>query len=109
MADRDTLHWNHLDDFRTWLAGQGWRVVASPPGNGFEVLRARHPDRQHPVIFYSRIASTTDKSAVDVGEHRAPRAQHLTSYGKGSALVRQFLRDRKAKRQTPPATAGARA
>lgn len=111
MADRCTLHWNHLDEFTAWLEEHGWKVVPSPPGNGFEVLRARHPEQHHPVIFYSRLATANERHGRDVeiptpaaralcmpaDSRRAGMAQHLTSYGRGPGLVRRFLRDRKTK------------
>jgi len=112
VADRCTLHWNHLPDFRAWLAAHGWRVIDSPPGNGFEVLRARHPDQQHPVIFYARFAKGNDRAPSSASIHLPEAsaqalfignpdvtqlAQHLTSHGRGPGLVRRFLNDRKVK------------
>lgn len=47
MANRNTLHINHLTDFSAWLVADGWKV--EEPNGAYEVLRARKGNRFMPI------------------------------------------------------------
>lgn len=51
MAVRNKLHRNHEAKFRDWLIANNW-VIETPKGI-WEVIRARHPERDRPLIVYS--------------------------------------------------------
>ena len=53
MADRRTLHRNHIDRFKEWLINDGWNI--EQPKGTWEVLRARKDGRKDPLIVYDRI------------------------------------------------------
>ena len=53
MANRNTLHRNHLPDFLEWLEAKGWKV--STPKGYYEVVRATRPGRQHPLLIYTQL------------------------------------------------------
>lgn len=47
MANRNTLHINHLPEFSAWLIKDGWKV--EQPKGDYEVLRARKGKRFMPI------------------------------------------------------------
>lgn len=75
MANRHTLHINKLEDFKKWLAKDGWEI--EEPKGIYEVLRARKYGRQNPLIVYTK---------ADVKEH-------LSVMDRDSGVIGAFLRD----------------
>lgn len=74
--DRALLHFNKLDTFVAWATTKGFRVV---PVNGlYETLRLRK-DNAPPLIYY----------------HRDTATEHVTCFGEGLALVKQWIRERR--------------
>ncbi len=77
MANRNLLHFSHLDAFREWLVNQGWTIV--PLKGQWEVLRATKTGSK-PVLIYKTSTAT---------EH------YSCAIGEISNLVRLFLREKK--------------
>lgn len=77
MRSRCTLHKNKTDDFREYLRWRGW--VEEPPKGDFEIIRARHPLGKEPLIIH----------------YRTSGGDHLTAWGIGLTLVKQYLRDKR--------------
>jgi len=74
MANRNTLHVNHLKDFSKWLTDKGWKLEKAK--GEFEVLRARKGKRFFPI--YTKHDS-----------------DHLSFANQFDHLVRSFLKQRK--------------
>lgn len=74
---RSTLHKNKLEDFREYLKFRGF--VLEPTKGDFEVIRARHPLGKEPLIIHGRTAG----------------GDHLTAWGVGLTLTKQYLRDKR--------------
>lgn len=55
MANRHTLAVSQLEDFKSFLIANEY--VIKEPKSYYEVLRAYHTGRRHPVIVYKRLAS----------------------------------------------------
>lgn len=62
-----------MESFKEWLKKDGW-IIENPKGV-YEVLRARKPKFQKPVIVYQK---------VDAKEH-------LTIWDRDLGLIRRFL------------------
>lgn len=77
MADRRTLHINKLEDFKEWLAKDGWTI--EKPKGIYEVLRARKPGRQHLLLIYKKDSAK----------------EHLSYLDRDEGVIRAFLRDKK--------------
>lgn len=76
MANKHTLHKTHLSDFVKWLEANGWKVLK--PKDYYEVLRATHPNWQHPLLVYTSL--------------RDP--QHYTVRDRDMPVVWRFLKER---------------
>lgn len=77
MANRQTLHIKHLEEFKVWLIKDGWKI--EEPKGFYEVLRARKEKRQFPLIVYKKDAAK----------------QHLSLMERDMRVVRAFLKERK--------------
>lgn len=77
MANKHTLHKTHLPAFLEWLKANGWHV--SLPKGYYEVVRATHPRRQHPLLVYTSL--------------RDP--QHYTVRDRDMPIVWRFLKERR--------------
>ena len=75
MANRHTLHISKLEDFKNWLVKEGWEI--EEPKGIYEVLRARKPGRQNPLIIYTK----------------ADAKEHLSIMDRDSGVIGAFLRD----------------
>ena len=73
---RDLLHKNQLSAFREWLIADGWTI--EPTKGFYEVLRIRKPNHAAPVLFYLKHEPT----------------EHITTFGLGTSLARQFVNAR---------------
>lgn len=62
MADRRTLHFNHLEDFREWLIKNNWEMKPLSKSQ-YEVLRATKDGRW--VIVYIKDSATEHYSLTD--------------------------------------------
>ena len=62
MADRRTFHKKHLNDFKSWLENNGWKVEQTK--GEYEVLRATINGRK-PLIIYSRLDSKEHYSVLN--------------------------------------------
>ena len=72
---RNLLALSKLEEFAKWAVSQGYR--REPTKGTYEVLRLRKKG-ESPVLYFKR----------DKGEH-------ATSYGEGTALVKQWINTRK--------------
>jgi hypothetical protein len=81
MADRATLHLSKLKEFAEWATTRGF--VREEPKDCYGVLRLRHRDKGV-VVYYKRAGAK---------EHATATA------GLGESLVRQWLRDGRARDQ----------
>lgn len=77
MANRYTLAIAKLDDFKEWLAKDGWQI--QEPTGDFEVFRAVKQGRKHPLMIYKRM--------------NAP--MHLSVMERDMGVVRAYLRERR--------------
>lgn len=77
MANKHTLHRTHLPSFSKWLETNGWKVLE--PKGYYEVLRAVHPHRRHPLLVYTQL--------------RDP--QHYTVRDRDMPVVWRFLKERR--------------
>ena len=75
MADRRRLHISKLVAFRQWLVKDGWEI--EDPKGRWEVLRARKPGRQNPLIVYTKMDAK----------------EHLSVMDRDSGVIGAFLRD----------------
>jgi len=82
MADRHTLSVNKIDDFKKWLASDGW--VLQETKGVYEVLRATKQGKKYPMIIYGR-----DKTDGNT------RLVHLTVLDRDMTILKQYLRDKK--------------
>lgn len=79
MANRNTLHINHLEEFTEWLKKDGWELQDTK--GEYEVLRARKPGKKHPLIVYKK----------------AGAKEHLTVRGTDWTVVRAFFKEKEYK------------
>lgn len=77
MRTRNLLHHRKLDEFLRWATVCGFDV-SFPPAHTYQAAMLRR-GQETPIIIYRR----------DHGEH-------LTTYGPGTALVLQWIDERKA-------------
>lgn len=77
MANIHMLHISKLEEFKEWLVKDGWEI--EEPKGIYEVLRARKPGRNNPLIVYTK----------------ADAKEHLSLMDKDSGVVGAFLRDSK--------------
>lgn len=85
MANKHTLHRNHIPDFLKWLEANDWEILV--PKGYYEVIRATHPRRQHPLLIYTSL--------------RDPA--HYTVRDRDMPVIWRFLKERReqnAKRKT---------
>ena len=75
---RNRLHVNKLAEFGQFCMTHGW--VAELPKALFEVLRMRHPDRQHPLIVHARMNTDNGNPLV-----------HCTTWGESERMLNKFL------------------
>ncbi|MBM66077.1 MAG: hypothetical protein CMH55_07580 [Myxococcales bacterium] len=78
MVDRSLLHFNDVDAFADWMGERGWE--RAPTKSCYEVLRLVAPHGAPPIILYAR--------------YRAK--EHVTVQGQAEAMVRRYLRQKKA-------------
>ena len=81
MANRHTLHKKHLEEFKSWLETDGWKICDAK--GEFEVLFARKAGRKYPLILYSKLEAK----------------EHITVRDMDWSVVAAFFRDRKRCRQ----------
>lgn len=79
MANRNTLHINHVEKFKEWLKQDGWEIW--DPKGPYEVLRAKKPGKKHPLIVYKKDGAK----------------EHLSVSGTNMGVVAAFLKDKKYK------------
>ena len=72
MANRHTLHINHLPKFKLWLQNQGWTLLPLS-NNEYEVLRAKRDNRV--LVIYKKMNAK----------------EHLSYMDKDRRLIRRFL------------------
>ena len=77
MADRSRLHISKLEDFKAWLLKDGLDI--EEPKGTWEVLRARKPGRNNPLIVYTKMDAK----------------EHLSVMDRDSGVIGAFLRDSK--------------
>lgn len=77
IRDRARLHFKHLEAFKEFCAGRGWKE--EPVKGDFERLRMRHPERLEPLFLHARDSAT----------------QHFTTYNEASRMCRAFFATRK--------------
>lgn len=63
MANRHRLHISKLQEFEQWLLEDGWTI--EKPKGVYEVLRARKPGRQNPLIVYQKANAKEHLSVMD--------------------------------------------
>ncbi len=86
MAVRSKLAVSKLDEFKAWLAADGWTL--EEPRDYYEVLRARKPGKKYPLIVWRR----SDNEGG--GE-----LTHLTYADRDQTIVGAFLRDQRKKKE----------
>ncbi len=86
MANRHLLAASRADEFKAWLAENGWVIEA--PKDYYEVIRARRGKRV--LIVYRRLE----------------KGQHLTIHDKDAGVVRAFLKDKRRRRKEEDENAG---
>ena len=72
MANRHTLHINHLPKLKLWLQDQGWTLLPLS-NNEYEVLRAKRDNRV--LVIYKKMNAK----------------EHLSYMDKDRRLIRRFL------------------
>lgn len=82
MANRSTLHVDRLEAFKQWLVDDGWDL--EDPKGDYEVLRARKPGRNRPLILWRRLSNSGGGDLT-----------HLTYDDRDGWVIRAFLNDRK--------------
>lgn len=83
MADRHTLCPQNIEQFKQYLISKGY--VLQPTKSDYEVLRATHVNRKHPIIVYQRLSSRGGGELV-----------HYTVRDVDYNVVKGFLRSRKS-------------
>lgn len=83
MANRHTLHYTHLEDFKRYLQKKGYEIKESK--GVYEALRAIHENRKHPVIIYRRLDNSNGTKLV-----------HLTVMDRDEKIVKGFYKERQA-------------
>lgn len=83
---RDLLHRKHVHAFKLWAIDHGY--AAEDPKGAFEVLRLRAGSGGPPISFYERAGNACGP--------KVGGSDHITTTGKGTEMVRDFLRDRRA-------------
>ena len=83
MANRNTLAVSKLEDFKNWLASDGYKIVETK--GYFEVLRANKEGRKNPLIVYKRLSTDNGKELV-----------HLSVLDRDIGVVNAYLRSRRA-------------
>ncbi len=75
MSDRsrDLLHFNHLEEFKTYCKGYGW--MEQPTKGYYERLRMKNPHRASCLIVYVK----------------ADAKEHFTTYGEAQRMTMSFL------------------
>ena len=81
IANRCLLHKTKLEDFKIWLINDGWIIEKTK--NFYEVLRATKPHKKPLIIF-----------------KRNDLKEHYTVQGIYVGLVYQFIRNKKATKDT---------
>ena len=79
MADRNTIHFSHLDRFKRWLVKDGYELLPLS-NNPYEVLRAKKGEDW--LILYKRFGAK----------------EHYTYMDKNWKTVRRFLNEVKNER-----------
>lgn len=82
MANRHILSITKLEDFKTYLLSNGYKLEA--PKGDYEVLRATKTERKHPLIVYT-------KSTY----HRENELVHLTVLDRDVNVIRNFIHSKK--------------
>lgn len=85
MADRHTLGPHNIEQFRAYLISQGYEI--KEPVGDYEVLRATHEKRRHPIIIYERLSSRGGKPLV-----------HYSVLDRDMGVVIAFIRSKKKKK-----------
>ena len=85
MANRHTLPARLLDEFKSWLTSQGWKI--EEPRGDWEVLRARSAKRIRPLILWKRLQNNGGGELT-----------HLTADDRDMDVIHQFLRERKTQK-----------
>ena len=80
MANRHMLHISKLEDFKAWLAKDGWEM--EEPKGDYEVLRARKQSRRNPLIVY----------------RKSDAKEHLSLMDRDAGVLGAFIRDSKKPR-----------
>lgn len=78
MRSRNLLHSSKVSSFVNWAATVGWRELPHYPDK-YEVLRLKRADGNgRTLVFFKRI-----------------RTDHVTAFGEGHDLVRQWFDERR--------------
>lgn len=80
MANRHILSITKLEDFKTYLLSNGWKLDA--PKGDYEVLRASKTGRKHPLIVYERSSYMVERV-------------HLTVQDRDVSIIRNFINSKK--------------
>lgn len=88
MAIRNLINKDNLNDFKIWLAGNGWKLI--DPKGEYEVLRAIKWGEHIPVIVYKR---KRKENSLSISEKNSGIARQFL-------LERNTLHDLKAKKPT---------
>ena len=83
MANRHSLCLQNIEQFKEYLLSNGY-VIHDPKGF-YEILRATHEKRRHPIIVYRRQSSSGGGDLV-----------HYTVLDRDFSVVREFFNSRKA-------------
>ena len=79
IPQRDLLPLDQIETFEAWATGHGY--IVEPARRDGVVLRLRSATASAPILF----------------RMRAVRQDHVTTAGRGLTLVRDFLREMKAR------------
>lgn len=86
MANRHTLCPQNIEQFKEYLLSNGY-VIQAPVGY-YEVLRATHKERKHPIIVYRRLSSNGGGELV-----------HYSVLDRDMSVVKNFFMSRKGVRE----------
>ena len=84
MANRSSICPQNIEDFKGYLLSKGYAI--HDPVGFYEVLRATHEKRKHPLIVYKRLSSNGGGELV-----------HYSCLDRDMPVVRDFFRSRNQK------------
>ena len=83
MVNREILHVNDLENFKSWLIKDGWTI--QPTKGFYGVVRAVKEGKKFPLIVYFRFTTT-----------QGGKLLHYTVPDCSLEIIRAYLRDKKA-------------